>query len=86
MEGVALMNKYLSGLLAGIALLIAAPSALAAEVDVRVEGTPDTLVPRTTVTTQAGSFSKDGDPAHTCSSSSAGGALDRATNGDWGAR
>ena len=33
-----------------------------------------------------GSFSKDGDPAHTCSSSSAGGALDRATGGDWGAR
>ena len=34
----------------------------------------------------AGSFSKDGDPAHTCSSTSAGGALDRATGGDWGAR
>jgi hypothetical protein len=80
------MNKYLSGLMAGIALLIAAPSALAAEVNVRVEGTPGTLVPRTAVTTRAGSFSKDGDPAHTCSASSAGGALDRATAGDWAAR
>ena len=61
------MHKFLSGLLAGVALLFAAPGALAADVNVRVEGTPDTLVPRTTVTTQAGSFSKDGDPAHTCS-------------------
>ena len=80
------MHKFLSGLLAGVALLFAAPSALAADVNVRVEGAPDTLVPKTAVTTQAGSFSKDGDPAHTCSSSSAGGALDRATGGDWGAR
>jgi hypothetical protein len=80
------MHKYLSGLLAGVALLIAAPTALAADVNLRVEGTPDTLVPRSTVTTQPGSFSKDGNPAHSCSSSSAGGALERGTAGDWGAR
>ena len=79
------MNRFLSGLLAGIALLTAAPDALAAEVDVRVEGTPDTLV-QTTATTQPGSFSKDGNPDHPCSSSSAGGALERATGGDWGGR
>jgi hypothetical protein len=80
------MHKFLAGLVAGVALLIAAPGALAADVNVRVEGTPDTLVPRTTVTTQAGTFSKDGNPAHTCSSSSAGGALELATAGDWAAR
>ena len=80
------MHKLLSGLLAGVALLFAAPTALAADVNVRVEGSPGTLVPRTTVTTQAGSFSKDGDPSHTCSAASAGGALDRATGGDWSAR
>jgi hypothetical protein len=80
------MNKFLSGLLAGIALLIAAPIAVAADVAVRVEGTPDTLVPRTIVTTQAGTFTKDGNPAHQCSSASAGGALERATAGDWSGR
>jgi hypothetical protein len=78
------MNKYLSGLLAGVALLIATPSALAADVNVRVEGTSDTLVPRTTVATHAGSFSPDGDPAHPCSASGAAGALDEAT--DWAGR
>jgi hypothetical protein len=80
------MHKFLAGLVAGVALLIAAPGALAADVNVRVEGTPDTLVPRTTVTTQAGMFSKDGNPAHTCSLSSAGGALERATATDWSGR
>jgi hypothetical protein len=80
------MHKFLSGLLAGVALLIAAPSALAADVAVRVEGTPDTLVPRTIVTTQAGTFTKDGNPAHQCSFASAGGALERATAGDWSGR
>ena len=47
---------------------------------------PDTLVPQTTVTTTAGLVHKDGDPAHRCSAASAGGALDRATGGDWGGR
>jgi hypothetical protein len=80
------MHKFLAGLLAGVALLVAAPAALAADVNVRVEGTPDTLVPRTVVSTHAGTFSKDGNPAHSCSSSSAGGALELATGGEWAAR
>jgi len=80
------MNKLLSGLVAGIALLAAAPAALAANVAVRVEGTGDTLVPRSVVATQPGSFSKDGDSAHQCSAASAGGALERATAGDWSGR
>ena len=53
------MHKFLSGLLAGVALLIAAPGALAADVNVRVEGADATLVPRTTVTT-AGGFVLEG--------------------------
>jgi hypothetical protein len=80
------MHKFLAGLLAGSALLIAVPGALAADVNVRVEGTPDTLVPRTLVKTQAGTFSKDGNPTHSCSSSSAGGALELASGGEWAAR
>src|SRR4051794_12927490 len=67
-KGVAHMHKLLSGLVAGIALLAAAPAAMAASVAVRVEGTGDTLVPRTAVTTQAGSFTKDGNAAHQCPS------------------
>src|SRR3954453_10627692 len=85
-KGVAHMHKLLSGLVAGIALLAAAPAALAAGVAVRVEGTGDTLLARSLVTTQAGTFTKDGDPSHQCPSSSAGGALDRATAGDWSGR
>jgi hypothetical protein len=80
------MKKLLSGLAAGAVLLVAAQSALAADVAVRVEGTPDTLVPRTVVSTQTGSFTKDGNAAHQCASSSAGGALERATAGDWSGR
>ena len=80
------MKKLLSGLAAGVVLLVAAQTALAADVAVRVEGTPDTLVPRTVVSTQPGTFTKDGNAAHQCSSTSAGGALERATAGDWSGR
>jgi len=78
------MKKLLSGLAAGIALLAAAPGAHAADVLVRVEGANDTLIPRTGVPIQPGTFTKDG--AHACSSTSAGGALERATAGDWSGR
>ncbi len=56
------MHKLIAGLAAGLVMLAAAPAALAANVTVRVEGTADTLVPRTTVATSAGTFTKDGDP------------------------
>src|SRR3954452_23654337 len=59
-KGVAHMHKLFCGLVAGIALLAAAPAALAANVAVRVEGTGDTLVPRSPVTTFGGSFTKGG--------------------------
>jgi hypothetical protein len=80
------LHKLLSGLVAGTALLAAAPAAMAAPVAVRVEGTGDTLVPRTVVATQPGTFNKDGNGAHQCSSTSAGGALERATGGAWSGR
>jgi hypothetical protein len=75
-----------TGLVAGLLTLglLAGPAVAAgpANVDVRVEGTSQTLVPRTTVTTFAGSFGKGGNPAN-CSGTSAAGALERATAGDW---
>jgi hypothetical protein len=77
------MHKFLAGLVAGLAMLVAAPGALAANVVVRAEGSGDTLLPRTAATISPGTFSKDGDPAHQCSSTSAGGALETATAGDW---
>jgi hypothetical protein len=77
------MHKLIAGLAAGLALLAVAPAALGATVSVRVEGTGDTLLPRTTTTTSAGTFTKDGSAAHSCSRNSAGGALEAATGGNW---
>jgi hypothetical protein len=76
-----------TGLVAGLVLLgllTAGPAAAAgpAGVDVRVEGAAGTLVPRTHVTTTTTPVGKPGDG--TCSGTSALGALDRATAGDWG--
>jgi hypothetical protein len=73
------------GLCAGlIAGLICSSPALAAPatVTVRVEGAAATLVDSARVTTTAAPVSKAG---HDCSGTSAGGALDRATAGDWDA-
>jgi hypothetical protein len=75
-----------SGLAAGLltlGLLTAGPALAAgpADVDVRVEGTTQTLVPETRVTTTTTPVGKPGEPA--CSGTSALGALDRATGGDW---
>jgi hypothetical protein len=62
------MHKFLSGLLAGVALLIAAPNALAAPVtvDLRIEGPTRTLF-EGPVTTDLRAFQFTGDPvAHRC--------------------
>jgi hypothetical protein len=77
-----------AGLAAGIvsAALLAAPAAAApATVTVRAEGSSATVLPRTTVTTTAAPVNKDGQPGHDCTGTSAAGALERATGGDWGA-
>ena len=67
------------------ALCLAAPAALAAPstVSVRVEGESATLVPRTVLTTTTTPVNKDGQPGHDCTGTSAAGALEQATNGDW---
>jgi hypothetical protein len=80
------MHKLIAGLAAGLVMLAAAPTALAAQVSVRVEGAGDTLLPRTAATTTTGTFTKDGNSAHACSRSSATGALEAATGGNWAGR
>jgi hypothetical protein len=54
-----------------------------ADVTVRVEGTTTTLVPRTAVHTNATAVNKDGIADHDCTGTSAAGALEQATRGDW---
>jgi len=71
----------IAGLAAGLAVCLPA-SAVAADVSVRVEGAGDTLVPRTQLSTPTASVTKDG--ANSCTGSSAAGALERVTGGDWG--
>ena len=75
------MKKISPGALAALlaVALLAAP-AHAANVTVRVEGTTQTLVPRTPTTTTTTPAGKDG---KNCSGTSALGALDDATAGDW---
>ena len=72
-----------SGVLAGIvaAIAFAAPAVAApANVTVRVEGTAATLLPETPVATADAAVVRDG---HSCSGTSALGALHAATGGDW---
>jgi hypothetical protein len=75
-----------AGLAAGFLLpaLLAAPAlAGPANVQVRVEGATSTLLPRTAVTTTTAPVNKDGQAGHDCSGTSAAGALERATAGNW---
>jgi hypothetical protein len=72
-----------AGTVAGLLWLAAAPALAApANVTVRAEGADVTRVEATRVLTTAAPVSKAG---HDCSGTSAGGALDRATAGDWDA-
>lgn len=69
-----------------LTLLALAPAALAAgpaPVTVRVEGTNATLVPPTEVTTTTAPVIKDGNAAHSCTGTSAAGALQLATSNNW---
>lgn len=65
--------------------LVGASGALAgvSRVTVRVVGQHATLLHLSTVRTTSSAFSKDGNPADTCSGTSAGGALQHATHGNW---
>jgi hypothetical protein len=77
------MKRRFLGLAAvALAVLPAAPAAAgAANVTVRVEGDAGTLVARTALTTTTNPVNKDG--THSCTGTSAAGALEQATGGDW---
>src|SRR3954447_18100543 len=80
------MLHRLAGLaLAVLALLVPASVAAAAPsaVTVRVEGSAQTLLPRTAITTTTTPVVKDGDPTHSCTGTSVAGALEIATRGNW---
>jgi hypothetical protein len=77
------MKRFVPGALAGLAaaMLLAAPAAAApSNVTVRIEGTTQTLVPRTAVTTSDAPVQRSG---HECTGTSALGAVNAATGGDW---
>jgi hypothetical protein len=76
-------RTYLALVVAALSLSVLAPSALAgtpATVTVRVEGYPGTVLPPTQVTTTTAPVEKEG---HSCSGTSAAGALQLATSGNW---
>lgn len=78
------MRLYSLPLGAILASLVLAPAgAWGKTVSVRVEGANHTLVATTLVTLGTGSFDKDGNPAHSCTATSAAGALEEATTGSW---
>ena len=74
------MKKISTGALAALLALALAAPADAANVTVRVEGAAQTLVPRSAVATTTTPAGKDG---KNCAGTSALGALDTATAGDW---
>ena len=81
------MRRFVPGALAGLAaaLLFAGPAAAApSNVTVRAEGDAATLLPRTQVTTDTQPVLVQG--SDSCSGTSAGGALYKATAGDIGGR
>ncbi len=78
------MKRRFLGLVAVALAFVAWPAvAGAANVTVRVEGDSATLVPRTALTTTTAAVNKDGMAGHDCSGTSAAGALEQATSGDW---
>jgi hypothetical protein len=82
-----LVSRRLSPALGATCLCLAfASSAIAAgpaTVTVRVEGLSETKLPATQVTTNTTPVVKDGNPEHSCSGTSAIGALEFATAGNW---
>jgi hypothetical protein len=83
------MLPALAGVLFSLSLIAGSVGAASADaagpatVTVRVEGTAETLVAPTVVTTTALPVVKDGNSAHSCLGTSAAGALELATSGNW---
>jgi len=74
----------IAGLLLGGVLFLSAPVAAAPlTAHIRVEGAHKTLIPSKTVTLAAAPIVKDGDPSHSCPGTSALGALQAGSGGDW---
>ncbi len=76
--------KIAAGALVAATLLAGAPAASAAgpvDVLVRIEGVDSTIQPRVSLRTSTGTVTKDGQ--HSCTGTSAAGALEIATRGDW---
>jgi hypothetical protein len=63
-----------------------ATAGVPAQVTVRVEGLSETKVPPTLLTTTTTPVVKDGNPEHSCPGTSAAGALELATKGEWGGK
>jgi len=81
-----LLHRRSTGVLAGlIALVLAGPAQAAgpAKVTVRAEGVQQTLIPRVAVTTTTTPVNKSGKPGEECTGTSAAGALEIASGGDW---
>ena len=80
------MSRRVLAFLIGGLLLAPAGTALAAPANVtlRVEGTADTLVPRTALLTDNRVVNKSGVAGQDCTGTSAAGALEIGTGGDWG--
>jgi hypothetical protein len=70
-------------LLSSLVPIANAAAAGPATVTVRVEGPTETLVPPTQLTTTTTPVVKDGEPTHSCTGTSAAGALQLATGGNW---
>jgi hypothetical protein len=82
------MRRRSIGLAAAVLALAAVPAVPAvaagpASVTVRVEGDADTLVARTALTTTTAPVNKDGTAGHDCTGTSAAGALEQASAGNW---
>lgn len=80
-------HRFLAGAAVAAAALSVSSPALAAgpaDVTVRLEGQSQTLLPETRVTTTTAPVNKSGKEGQTCTGTSAAGALEIATGGDWG--
>ncbi len=77
-------HRLLAVLIGGLLLLPAAASAAPSNVTLRVEGLTQTLVPRTPILTDNRVVNKDAIAGHDCTGTSAAGALEIGTAGNWG--
>jgi hypothetical protein len=80
-----MLHRLVVSLVGGLSLL-SAPAAFAAPANVtlRVEGTAQTVLPRTALRTDTRTVNKDGVAGHDCPGTTVAGALEIGVGGDWG--